>query len=154
MVSAKASDQDKIDGLIIGADDYITKPFSAREMIARIRALLRRKENLEISKTAVFRCDSFQIDFNAQRVMKNGHEVDLTVKEYRLLSCLAKNAGRVMTYGQLMNNVWGEEYVGGAHLLHVNISRLKRKLEDTAGHAGIIQSRRGIGYIVNKKDTN
>ena len=119
MVTARGDDKEKVEGLNIGADDYVTKPFSASELAARVRAVLRRVSSQEITQEAVFRYKDMVIDFTSRRVLVNNQELKLTSTEYKMLSYISLNAGRVVTPDQLLNKVWGEEYVGAAHLLQV-----------------------------------
>jgi DNA-binding response OmpR family regulator len=150
MVTARGDDKEKVEGLNIGADDYVTKPFSASELAARVRAVLRRVSSQEIAQEAVFRYRNMTIDFTSRRVLIKEQELKLTSTEYKMLSYLSLNAGRVVTPDQLLNKVWGEEYVGAAHLLQVNIARLRKKLGDDAKNPIYIQTRPGIGYIMAK----
>jgi DNA-binding response OmpR family regulator len=150
MVTARGDDKEKVEGLDIGADDYVTKPFSASELAARVRAVLRRVGNRESHQEAVFRYKDMVIDFTSRRVLVNNKELKLTATEYKMLSYICLNAGRVVTPDQLLDKVWGEEYVGAAHLLQVNIARLRKKLGDDAKQPEYILTRSGIGYIMTK----
>jgi DNA-binding response OmpR family regulator len=152
MVTARGDDKEKVEGLNIGADDYVTKPFSASELAARVRAVLRRIGSNDSRQQAVFHCKDMVIDFTARRVMVNDRELKLTSTEYKMLSYMSLNAGRVVTPDQLLNKVWGEEYIGAAHLLQVNIARLRKKLGDDAKKPSYILTRPGIGYIISKTD--
>ncbi len=148
MVSAKHNDAEKIEGLDAGADDYVTKPFSAPELAARIRAAIRRTAALGERAKPAFRSGELVIDFSGRRVSISKHEIDLTALEYRLLSYLAHNAGRVVTPDQVLESVWGEEYIGETHVLHVNISRLRQKLGDGSKDPKHILTKPGIGYMM------
>jgi DNA-binding response OmpR family regulator len=150
MVTAKGDDKEKVEGLEIGADDYVTKPFSASELVARVRAVLRRIGIQERPKEASFRYKGLVIDFTSHRVMVNERELNLTSTEYKLISYISQNAGRVVTPDQLLNKVWGEQYIGSPHLLQVNIARLRKKLGDSAKKPEYILTRPGIGYIIQK----
>lgn len=150
MVTARGDDKEKVEGLDTGADDYVTKPFSASELAARVRAILRRTGDHENHHEAVFRYKDMMIDFTSRRVMVNDKELKLTATEYKMLSYICQNAGRVVTPDQLLNKVWGEEYVGAAHLLQVNIARLRKKMGDDAKDPSYIITRSGIGYIMAK----
>lgn len=150
MVTARGDDKEKVEGLNIGADDYVTKPFSASELAARVRAVLRRISGQESRQESIFRYKDMVIDFASRRVLVNNQELKLTSTEYKMLSYMSLNAGRVVTPDQLLNKVWGEEYVGAAHLLQVNVARLRKKLGDNAKNPDYIQTRPGIGYIMAK----
>ena len=150
MVTAMGDDKEKVEGLDIGADDYVTKPFSASELAARVRAVLRRIGPQDEPPGAIFQYKDLVIDFTSRRVTVNGSELILTSTEYRLLSYISRNAGRVVTPDQLLDKVWGEEYIGAPHLLQVNIARLRKKLGDDAKHPTYILTRPGIGYIMSK----
>ena len=150
MVTARGDDKEKVEGLNIGADDYVTKPFSASELAARVRAVLRRISNHDARQEAIFRYKDMVIDFTSRRVMVNNQELKLTSTEYKMLSYICLNAGRVVTPDQLLDKVWGEEYIGAAHLLQVNIARLRKKLGDDAKKPCYILTRPGIGYIMSK----
>ena len=146
MVTGRDFNEDKVRGLEIGADDYITKPFSPNELAARVKAALRRSSLLnEIIEPTVQVGDLF-VDFTSNRVMLANREVLLSDTEYRLLCYLARNAGRIVTRDQILERIWGEEYSGEDHLLHVTIGRLRQKLEDPARKPRYILTRRGIGY--------
>jgi len=148
MVSAKHNDTEKVEGLDAGADDYVTKPFSSPELAARVRAALRRTATQSDIAGPSFRSGELVIDFTRRRVNVGKTEMNLTAVEYKLLSYLAQNSGRVVTPDQIMEAVWGEEYIGENHVLHVNISRLRQKLGDTGKTPKYILTRPGIGYMM------
>jgi DNA-binding response OmpR family regulator len=150
MVTAMGDDKQKVEGLDIGADDYVTKPFSASELAARVRAILRRTGSQERQANSLFRYKDLVIDYASNRVSMRDQELILTSTEYRLLSYISKNAGRVVTPDQLLSKVWGETYLGAPHLLQVNIARLRKKLGDDARNPTYILTRPGIGYIMSK----
>ena len=152
MVTARGDDKEKVEGLDIGADDYVTKPFSASELAARVRAVLRRVGDKEAHQEATFRYKDLVVDFTSRRVLVKAAELSLTSTEYKMLSYICQNAGRVVTPDQLLDKVWGEEYEGAAHLLQVNIARLRKKLGDDAKSPEYIMTRSGIGYIMSKPD--
>jgi DNA-binding response OmpR family regulator len=150
MVTARGDDKEKVEGLDVGADDYVTKPFSASELSARVRAVLRRTGDRENHQETLFCFKDLEVDFSSHRVTVHGKELKLTATEYKMLSYICRNAGRVVTPDQLLDKVWGEEYVGAAHLLQVNIARLRKKLGDDAKQPDYILTRSGIGYIMAK----
>jgi len=148
MVTGKDSEEDKVRGLDAGADDYITKPFSARELMARVRAELRRSKLWNGRPEPTFLYLKLAIDLGRHKVTLAGEEVDLTATELRLISYLVRNAGRVVTPDQILENVWGDGYAGEKHLLRVNIARLRRKLKDDAKDPRYILTKPGIGYMI------
>ncbi|HLA11570.1 MAG TPA: response regulator transcription factor [Pyrinomonadaceae bacterium] len=140
MLTARGSESDRVAGLDLGADDYITKPFSVRELTARVRAVLRRVDE---SAAGTYEDDHLMIDFADIRVVCNGRKIKLTNKEFTLLSVLAKSTDRVVTRQQLLDNVWGYSYYGDARTLDVHIRRLRQKLGDCGD---CIETVVGIGY--------
>ncbi len=152
IVTARGQDQDKIRGLDLGADDYLTKPFSVDELLARVRAVLRRAQFSLLSSpqgsNPSMTIGNIAIDFAQHLVTKEGQEVIVTPTEYRILSYLAQNAGRVVTQDLLLEHVWGVEYVGESHMLQVNMNRLRRKLEVDPTHPRFILTKVGIGYYI------
>ena len=140
MLTAKASESDKISGLELGADDYIVKPFSVKEVVARVRAVLRRVEKDTIQD---YKDDKISVDFADVRVECEGENVKLTRKEFALLTHLIKNLGRVATRQQLLDNVWGYSYFGDTRTLDVHIRRLRQKLGDCGD---CIETVVGVGY--------
>lgn len=150
MVTAKGNDEEKIQGLNAGADDYVTKPFSASELAARVRAVLRRAKLRDELTEPAFYFHDLVIDFTRHRVSLHGQDINLTATEYKLLSYLARNADRVLTPDQILETVWGEQYGGDTHLLQVNVARLRQKLGDNAKNSTYILTRAGIGYMIVK----
>lgn len=140
MLTAKASESDRVAGLDLGADDYITKPFSVRELLARVRAVMRRTDE---GKAKTYEDDQLLIDFDDIRVLCRGNKVRLTNKEFNLLSVLAKSTDRVVTRQQLLDSVWGYSYYGDARTLDVHIRRLRQKLGDCGD---CIETVVGVGY--------
>ena len=151
MVTARGDEEGKVEGFDAGADDYVTKPFSSKELVARVKAILRRAVLWSERPEPVFSLQDLIVNFARHRVILSGQELNLTATEYKLLSCLARYSGRVLTPDQLLEKVWGEEYLGDAHLLQVNIARLRNKLGDDARNPTFILTRPGIGYMIQKK---
>lgn len=152
IVTARGQDQDKVRGLDLGADDYLTKPFSVDELLARVRAVLRRtqftaKDSSQGLQTTATIGD-LEIDYSQHLVKMAGREITLTPTEYRILAYLAQNAGRVLTQDLLLEHVWGGEYLGESHMLQVNINRLRRKLEVDPTHPRYILTKVGVGYYL------
>ena len=147
MLTAKDSEVDKVVGLEIGADDYVTKPYSARELVARIRAVLRRNSGeLDESDSGVMTVATVRMDIERHQVSVNGIPISLPLKEFELLEFLMRNAGRVLTRGQLIDRVWGSDYVGDTKTLDVHIKRLRAKIENDPANPALIQTVRGLGY--------
>jgi DNA-binding response OmpR family regulator len=146
MVSARDSEVDKVRGLEMGADDYITKPFSHLELLARVRAVLRRYQNQLPAVGEVFESGDLRIDFASRQVAVGGKPVRLTPTEYSLLFHLTRNAGRVLPHHTLLAKVWGREYTDEIDYLKVYIRRLRQKLEGDPENIGQIISERGVGY--------
>lgn len=144
ILTAKNEDIDKVMGLELGADDYMTKPFSVHELMARIKAVLRRAEQrIEVKKITK---GGLTIDIDRHEVLLNGKPVDLSLKEFDLLKTLAENKGMVMTRDQLLDKVWGIDYDGENRTVDVHIRYLRRKLEDKEADSVYIQTIRGMGY--------
>jgi len=149
IITAKGEEQSRVRGLDLGADDYIVKPFSATELLARVRAVLRRSKKAVItSKEAIFRHGSLTIDFARAEVFVDGKMVYLSATEYRLLLQLAHNLGKVLPSEQLLVDVWGPEYSEDKEILWVSISRLRQKLEVDAKDPRHIVTRSGLGYVM------
>ncbi|AJA48197.1 alkaline phosphatase synthesis transcriptional regulatory protein PhoP [Clostridium pasteurianum DSM 525 = ATCC 6013] len=147
MITAKSEEIDKILGLELGADDYITKPFSIREMMARVKAMLRRAKTQY--QDDIYTIGDMSIDFQRHEVIKNNKRVELTLKEFELLQILIKNKGRVMTRDFLLDKVWGYEYMGETRTVDVHIRHLRQKIEDDDKNPKYIETIRGIGYRFN-----
>jgi DNA-binding response OmpR family regulator len=150
IVTARGQDQDKVRGLDLGADDYLTKPFSVEELLARVRAVLRRSEftTMEYRQglQATTVTGNLMVDYSQHLVMLNGREIALTPIEYRIIAYLAQNVGRIVTQDLLLEQVWGQEYLGESHMLQVNINRLRHKLEADATQPRYILTKVGVGY--------
>ncbi|HHU40506.1 MAG TPA: response regulator transcription factor [Propionibacterium sp.] len=148
MVTALDSEIDKVVGLELGADDYVTKPFSHRELLARVRAVLRRGADTELMPD-VIEGHGVRMDVERHEVWVDGEPVRLALKEFELLEMLLRNAGRVMTRGQLIDRVWGADYVGDTKTLDVHVKRLRGKVEADPANPEILVTVRGLGYKFN-----
>ncbi|MFI0355916.1 response regulator [Actinomadura sp. 9N407] len=146
MLTAKDSEVDKVVGLELGADDYVTKPFSTRELIARMRAVLRRRGEVEELAPATLEAGPVRMDVERHVVSVAGEGVQLPLKEFELLEVLLRNAGRVLTRMQLIDRVWGADYVGDTKTLDVHIKRLRAKIEAAPSTPRYIVTVRGLGY--------
>lgn len=146
MLTAKDAEVDKVVGLEIGADDYVTKPFSARELVARIRAVLRRRGETDELPTAVLESGPVRMDVDRHVVTVNGAGTPMPLKEFELLEFLLRNSGRVLTRGQLIDRIWGSDYVGDTKTLDVHVKRLRAKLEPDPGRPRYLLTVRGLGY--------
>ncbi len=147
MLTAKGEEDDRVKGLELGADDYITKPFSPRELVSRVRAVLRRTESAGFVSRDVFQIDDrLRIDFGRREVWLEGKLIKLRPTEYRLLYHLVQNAGWVMTYDQLLSKVWGYEYRDEPHYVRLYVNYLRQKLEKDPANPKYILTERGVGY--------
>ncbi len=147
MLTARDSEIDKVVGLELGADDYVTKPFSPRELVARIRAVLRRRAGEEEDLLpGVLEAGPVRLDVDRHIVTVNGAVTQFPLKEFELLEVLLRNAGRVVTRGQLIDRVWGAEYVGDTKTLDVHVKRLRSKIEPDPGNPRYVVTVRGLGY--------
>jgi two-component system alkaline phosphatase synthesis response regulator PhoP len=144
MITAKGEEFDKVLGLELGADDYITKPFSIRELTARVKAILRRTSIKPVDTSYNF--GKISVDFEKHEAINNGNKVELTLKEFELLEILIKNKGRVMTRDFLLDKIWGYEYIGETRTVDVHIRHLRQKLEEDDKNPRYIETIRGIGY--------
>ncbi len=159
MLSAKDSEFDKVIGLEIGADDYVTKPFSNRELLARVKAQLRRVETIETVAEESLQPSPTKIEIGNLQILpeafiakKNGEEVELTHREFELLYHLAQHIGQVMTREHLLETVWGYDYFGDVRTVDVTIRRLREKIETTPSRPEYILTRRGVGYFMKAHD--
>ncbi len=150
ILTAKGEERDRVRGLDAGADDYIVKPFSAQELLARVRAVLRRaeRETVEGFHEPVFKHDGLELDLARAQVNVDGEEVTLTATEYRLLQTLANNTGRVLSPEDLLTSVWGDEYKDDKEILWVCLSRLRQKIEPDPKNPVHIITKQGIGYMM------
>ena len=149
IISAKADEFDKVLALELGADDYVTKPFSMREVMARVKARLRRKiPELVVSEESgdKLREGNLEIDLKKYEVLKNGEVIELTLREFELLKFLWQAKGQVFTREDLLTKVWGYEYYGDVRTVDVTIRRLREKVEDDASKASFVLTKRGVGY--------
>lgn len=146
MVTARDSEIDKVLGLELGADDYVTKPYSARELIARIRAVLRRGAEAEDIGDTVLESGPVRMDIERHIVSVDGEQIALPLKEFDLLEYLMRNKGRVLTRGQLIDRVWGADYVGDTKTLDVHVQRLRAKIEADPANPVRLVTVRGLGY--------
>ena len=145
LLTARADEMDKIVGLTVGADDYLTKPFSPRELVARIKAILRRGRGNEPGERVLI-VSSLRIDPESRQVWKESQLIDLTTIEFDILHALARHPGRVLSREQLIEQVWGYDYYGDERVVDVHIGRLRKKLDDDAGKPETIVTVRGVGY--------
>ena len=156
MLTAKDSEIDKVLGLELGADDYVTKPFSTRELIARVKANLRRHaqtaQQMAEEDTNEIKVGSLTIHPDAYVVSKNGETIELTHREFELFHYLAKHIGQVMTREHLLQTVWGYDYFGDVRTVDVTVRRLREKIEDSPSHPTWIVTRRGVGYYLRIPD--
>lgn len=146
MVTAKDGEVDKVVGLELGADDYVTKPFSSRELVARIRAVLRRRGEPEEMLPSILEAGPVRIDVDRHVVAVRGETIAMPLKEFDLLELLVRNAGRVLTRGQIIDRVWGSDYVGDTKTLDVHVKRLRAKIEEDPRNPALILTVRGLGY--------
>ena len=146
MLTAKDSEVDKVVGLELGADDYVTKPYSSRELVARIRAVLRRNGFDELVSEGVISAGPVRMDIERHQVSINNENIAFPLKEFELLEFLIRNSGRVLTRTQLIDRVWGSDYFGDTKTLDVHIKRLRAKIEQDPANPVLIQTVRGLGY--------
>ena len=146
MLTAKGEEVDKILGLELGADDYITKPFSIRELLARVKAVLRRSANVKTEEINVFESGHLNVNFERHEVKVNGEKVDMTLKEFELLEILIKNRGKSLQRETLLEKVWGYEYIGETRTVDVHIRYLRKKIEKDDKNPKFIETIRGVGY--------
>jgi two-component system KDP operon response regulator KdpE len=151
VLSARTQEHEKVGALDAGADDYLSKPFGTAELIARIRAHLRRRQPNTTSTDHLFQFSDVKVDFSLRTVTKNDEEVHLSPIEYRLLSVLARNAGKVLTHRQLLNDVWGPNHSESSHYLRIYMANLRQKLEATPAQPRHFLTETGVGYrlVVN-----
>lgn len=153
MLTAKSEEFDKVLGLELGADDYISKPFSIRELIARLKALLRRTDNSDKSNEIksdsnkdIIKFGNIEIDEKSRTVLKDNIDLEMTLKEFELLKLFAKNSGKVFSRNELLEKVWGYDYIGETRTIDVHIRQLRKKIEKDDSNPVYIKTVRGIGY--------
>jgi two-component system response regulator RegX3 len=146
MLTAKDTEIDKVVGLELGADDYVTKPFSTRELLARIKAVLRRGSDIELDTVGMIEGGPIRMDVERHALTVNGEAVAMPLKEFELLEFLMRNSGRVLTRGQLMDRIWGSDYVGDGKTLDVHVKRIRSKIEPDPANPVYLTTVRGLGY--------
>jgi two-component system, OmpR family, response regulator RegX3 len=146
MLTAKDSEVDIVVGLELGADDYVTKPYSTRELLARMRAVLRRRVEADDLDDAILEAGTVRMDVERHTVSVDGTDVAMPLKEFELLELLLRNAGRVLTRGQLIDRVWGADYFGDTKTLDVHIKRIRSRIEKTPSEPVMLVTVRGLGY--------
>lgn len=157
MVTAKDSELDKVVGLELGADDYVTKPFSNRELVARVKANLRRQDQFQQSNEEVknnIKIGPLVINSDSYSVTRDGAQLDLTHREFELLHYLAQHTDQVMTREHLLQTVWGYDYFGDVRTVDVTVRRLREKIEETPSNPQILVTRRGVGYYLRNPETD
>ncbi|MGE5677406.1 MAG: winged helix-turn-helix domain-containing protein [Pseudomonadota bacterium] len=160
MLTAKSEELDKVLGLELGADDYITKPFSIKELVARIRAAMRRlgeernEEMIPTESGTTLRVKDIDIDTEKYEVRKNGEKIALTLKEFELLKMLVVNKGKVMTRDFLLDKIWGYDYAGETRTVDVHIRHIRQKIQDEEGSNQLIETIRGVGYRIISEGDN
>lgn len=146
MLTAKDSEIDKVVGLEIGADDYVTKPYSTRELLARMKAVLRRNVEPQVEPTSILEAGPVRMDLERHEVLVHGRKVAMPLKEFELLELLMENVNRVLTRGQIIDRVWGSNYFGDTKTLDVHVKRIRSKIEDDPARPVHILTVRGLGY--------
>ena len=148
MITAKNMETDKVEGLVGGADDYITKPFSIKELLARISSVLRRYNINSANKEEILSVKDIKLDLIKHEVSKNGEKLDLTLKEFDLLKILLQNKGKVLSRNFLLDKIWGYEYYGETRTIDVHIRYLRKKIENSNSDEKYIETIRGVGYKI------
>ena len=151
MLSARSEEVDKVRGLETGADDYVVKPYSVIELMARVRSMLRRR-NVEPEENERYEREGLVVDLEHRRITRDGDEVKLTPKEFDILTLLVRYAGRVVTHEFLLREIWGAAFTGETHYLRVYIGQLRQKLEEDAAQPRFIQTEPGVGYRLQEEE--
>lgn len=153
VVSARTHERDKVLSLDLGADDYVTKPFGTSELLARVRAALRHtRQRQDRQQAEVYVCDGLKVDWERRRVVLDGQDIHLTQNEYKIVALLAQYAGRVLTYDQMIQHVWGPNATGDNRILRVNMANIRRKLEKNPAEPQYIFTEIGVGYRMAEGD--
>ncbi|MBV9895475.1 MAG: response regulator transcription factor [Chloroflexi bacterium] len=153
MLSGRAREQDKVRALDLGADDYLTKPFGVDELLARVRATLRRNGSVLESSLPTYRCAELELDFSARRVRVAGRDVSLTPKQYDVLAYLARNAGKVLTHRQILQVVWGGQYADEVDYVWTYVRRIRRRIEPDPAEPQYVLTEPGVGYRMPSAST-
>ncbi len=146
ILSAREAENDKVDALEFGADDYLTKPFSAGELLARIKAVMRRQQLTSVNNSAIFESGDLKVDLEQRQVLVKGASIHLTPIEYKILAILIKNAGKIITYKQLLQEIWGKHRTNSNHYLRIYIQHLRQKLQDNPLNPKYIITETAVGY--------
>lgn len=149
MLTAKNMENDKVEGLEVGADDYITKPFSIKELLARISSVLRRYNLNGSNEEEILSVGNLKVNLSKHEVMKGSEKIDLTLKEFELLKLLLQNKGKVLSRNFLLDKIWGYEYYGETRTVDVHIRYLRKKIESESAHERYIETIRGVGYKID-----
>lgn len=153
VVSARTHERDKVLSLDLGADDYVTKPFGTSELLARVRAALRHtRQRQDRQQSEAYVCDGLKVDWERRRVVLDGQDIHLTQNEYKIVALLAQYAGRVLTYDQIIQHVWGPNATGDNRILRVNMANIRRKLEKNPAEPQYIFTEIGVGYRMAEGD--
>lgn len=152
MLTAKTQEMDKINGLVLGADDYVVKPFSPSELVARIDALCRRIDMIKRKAKNEIICEPFKLDFKQRRLFKKGKPIDITQTEFAIMKLFLENQGEALSRDYILDKVWGKNYFGSIKVVDVNIRRLRQKIEDNPSEPKFIETVWGYGYRWKKDD--
>ena len=152
VLSARSGETDKIAALDAEADDYLVKPFGAGELLARISVALRHARSGNQPQPSCFEAKGLSVDFSSRLVSVDGKEIRLTPTEYKLLSVMVHHAGKVVTHGQLLREVWGNQYADATHYVHVHVASLRRKIEENPARPALIQTESGVGYRLRGRE--